>query len=85
MGTLFYIDPPYYRNEKDYGKDLFTRGDFVRLRDCLRGIKGRFILSLNDVPEVRELFAEFTIEPVTLTYSVAKKAATQAKEVIISN
>ncbi|MHA1523380.1 MAG: DNA adenine methylase, partial [Alphaproteobacteria bacterium] len=51
----------------------------------LRAIKGRFILSLNDVPEVREIFTGFTIEPVKLTYTVGGGKGRAAKEVIITN
>ncbi len=29
--TLFYLDPPYYRCEHDYGKDLFHRNGFAVL------------------------------------------------------
>lgn len=28
--TLFYLDPPYYGCENDYGKNLFSRDDFKR-------------------------------------------------------
>ena len=62
--TLFYIDPPYWGHEADYGRGLFARGDFARLAEVLRGIKGRFILSLNDHPEVRRLFAWAELEAV---------------------
>lgn len=72
--TLFYLDPPYWGNETDYGKGVFTRADFERLRDCLTGIKGRFILSLNDTPQVKELFKNFTIEQTTSLTASAKPA-----------
>ena len=55
--ALFYIDPPYWGHETDYGKGLFEREDFGRMAELLSGLKGRFILSLNGGPEVRELFA----------------------------
>jgi DNA adenine methylase len=35
--TFFYIDPPYYGNENDYGEEIFDREDFTRLRDVLGG------------------------------------------------
>lgn len=82
--TLFYCDPPYYGNEDDYGKNIFSRSDFEVLRNLLEGIQGRFIMSINDVPEIRELFAAFTIQPVQLNYQVSGKS-TPAKELIISN
>lgn len=71
--TLFYLDPPYWGCESDYGKDLFSRDDFQRLADGLRGLKGRFLLSINDVPEIREIFSWAEIEPVRTTYSIAGK------------
>jgi DNA adenine methylase len=85
-GTLFYLDPPYYGCETDYGADMFARDEFARMADQLRGIAGRFILSLNDHPDVREIFAGFDIEGVGVRYSVGGgKSAQQAREVIISN
>ncbi|WDF74096.1 DNA adenine methylase [Novosphingobium sp. KACC 22771] len=84
--TLFYLDPPYYSNEGDYGRDMFSRDDFTLMAERLRGLKGRFILSLNDRPEVRQIFAGFDIEAVTTTYSVGGGSKAQkAGEVIISN
>ncbi len=82
--TLFYLDPPYWGTEGVYGKELFSRADFERLRGILRGIKGTFIMSLNDVPEVRETFSEFAIEGVETTYSIAKAGTKKAGEVIIT-
>ncbi|MBF0251713.1 MAG: DNA adenine methylase, partial [Alphaproteobacteria bacterium] len=84
--TLFYLDPPYWGCEKDYGKDMFGREDFERLAEQLAGIKGRFLLSLNDVPGVRETFAAFDIEAVETTYTVARKKEGRGTvgEVIIS-
>ena len=74
-GTLFYLDPPYWGCEGDYGKAMFARGDFQRLADLLASIKGRFLLSVNDVPECREIFAAFQIETVETTYTVGQQTA----------
>ena len=81
-GTLFYLDPPYWGSEDDYGRELFDRAQFILMADRLRLLKGRFILSINDVPEIRETFSGFAIEPVDLLYSVSG-AALPAKELII--
>lgn len=84
--TLFYLDPPYWGSESDYGKHAFKRDDFDVLAACLRALKGRFILSINDVPEIREIFSGFAIEAVTTTYSIQGKGkAPKAAELIISN
>jgi DNA adenine methylase len=83
--TLFYLDPPYYGCEGDYGAGLFTRDDFARLAQQLAEIEGRCILSLNDTPEVRALFGAFTIEAEETTYTVGgAQHAKRAREVVIS-
>lgn len=86
--TLFYVDPPYWGCENDYGKAMFEREDFQHLAELLDRIRGRFILSLNDVPEVREMFAGFTIEEVKTTYTIGAKLNDQGgsrSELLISN
>ena len=86
--TLFYVDPPYWGREADYGKGLFAREDFARLAELLRGIRGRFLLSLNDRPEVRKLFAGFEIERARVRYTLGTKAGRKvphAAELLISN
>jgi DNA adenine methylase len=56
---------------------------YERLSTLLEGIQGRFILSINDVPELRDLFSWATIEAVDLSYRISGKA-TAARELIIS-
>ena len=82
--TLFYLDPPYWGCENDYGKGIFSSSDFAALSDQLDTISGRFILSINDTPEVRKIFQKFELSPVQLNYQISGKA-TPAKELIISN
>lgn len=71
-GTFFYLDPPYWGCEGDYGKAMFARLDFARMADQLRRIKGRFLLSINDVPEVREIFTGLEMTEVSTVYTVGK-------------
>lgn len=81
-GALFYLDPPYHGNEEDYGQGVFSETDFAALSGLLEGIDGRFILSINDTPTIRRLFARFEIEPVGVNYRLSGKV-TPAKELII--
>lgn len=83
-GTFFYLDPPYWGNETDYGEGLFGRMDFERLADRLAGLQGRWLLSLNDVAGVRRCFARFRIEAVQTTYSISSGRAKRVGEVLIS-
>ncbi|MCU9850363.1 DNA adenine methylase [Defluviimonas sp. WL0024] len=81
-GTFFYLDPPYWGCETDYGKALFAREDFARLAELLAGLKGRFLMSINDVPEIREIFGRFSIRPVETTYTVGDGARPAAELLI---
>lgn len=82
--TLFYLDPPYYGTETYY-KDFFTKDDFQKLASLLKNLKGYFILSINDVPEIRALFKGFHFETVQIKYSCNAKTTKQSQELIISN
>ncbi len=87
--TLFYLDPPYWETA-GYAVP-FKEKDYTRLRGVLDGVKGRFLLSLNDVSGVRRVFKGFTIQRVTTRYSTANAAvspdtrSTEQAEVLIRN
>ncbi len=84
-GTLFYLDPPYFGVEDYYGRELFSRDEFAKMAEQLKHIKGKFILSLNATPEVREIFKAFAIEEVSVNYTASRKVTKLARELIISN
>ncbi len=81
--TLFYLDPPYFGSEDDYGKQLFGRDQFAAMAERLGAIRGRFILSINDVPEVRRIFTGFDLLEASLSYTVSGGKGTPAKELIV--
>lgn len=80
--TLFYLDPPYWGHEADYGDGAFARREFAAIAERLQRLQGRFILSINDRPEVRELFGCFRIEEAEVTYTLSSKGVS-AKELIV--
>lgn len=83
--VLFYMDPPYYGCEGDYGRDLFSRDEFAKMAEQLDGISGRFVLSLNDTPAVRDIFSRFVIRQEQTAYSMATASTKRVLEVLISN
>jgi len=85
--TLFYLDPPYFGHEQDYGKGIFCRDDFEKLAELLRGISGNFLLSLNDTPETRLFFAGHNFLEVTTTYQAGTRHGhgKKAQELLIAN
>lgn len=82
--ALFYCDPPYFETEKYY-RARFQESDHKRLADALHNIKGRFLLSYNDCPQVRELYADCIIEPVSRRNMLSAQSVDGYKEVLIRN
>lgn len=81
LGALFYCDPPYHKTEKYYDAE-FLNSDHERLNSCLKGIKGRFLLSYNDDEYIRELYHDFNIIAVERQNNLSKGTF---KELIITN
>jgi DNA adenine methylase len=81
--TAFYLDPPYW-GPKLY-KFNFTEDDFRLLGERLHKLQGKFILSLNDRPEVRESFAAFQITSCRIAYPAKQNASVRFGELLITN
>jgi len=81
--TLFYLDPPYY-GRKLYKFNL-DPDDFRAMAELLGTLRGKFVLSLNDVPEVRTIFRKFHIKGVETAYTAQKVAGRRFREVLITN
>jgi len=81
--TLFYLDPPYW-GRKLYRYNLKPK-DFEKLAQHLGDLRGKFVLSLNDLPEVRTLFRRFHIQGVQLSYTSQKQSGRRYREVLITN
>ena len=84
--TFFYADPPYFSTEDMYAVG-FNWNDHVRLRNTLAEIKGKFLLSYNDCPEIRELYKDFSLFDFSRTHSMAQRyeAGKEFKELLIAN
>lgn len=81
--TFFFLDPPYESSEKLYKKGSF---DFEELNKVLKGVKGKFILTLNDSRNIRNIFNSFKISGITVASKGNKGIGVKdRKELIIKN
>lgn len=71
--TVFYCDPPYLEAENLYIAQ-FEKKDHEELAAILRRIKGRFILTYNDHPDIWDLYEGLQFRQVEGNYSVSRKA-----------
>jgi DNA adenine methylase len=81
--TLFYLDPPYF-GRKLYNFN-FAEADFVEMAKRLGELQGKFVLSLNDVPEVRRIFHGFHFRDIELAYTAQQTAGKRFRELLITN
>ena len=84
--AFFYLDPPYFSTEDMYEVG-FGWDDHVRLRDTLKNIKGKFLLSYNDCDEIRKLYNGFSVFDFSRVHSMAQRyeAGKEFKELLIGN
>lgn len=80
--TFFYLDPPYWQTE-GYGVP-FPFEEYVAMAEVMRSLKGKAMLSINDHPQIREVFAGFHMETLDIAYSVGGGAnQVDRKELVI--
>lgn len=82
--TFFYMDPPYLETE-GYGVP-FPVEQYERMASIMRSLKGKAIVSINDHPTIRDLFAGLQFEQLTIDYTVGGggKAARRGELLIYS-
>jgi DNA adenine methylase len=81
--SLSYLDPPYF------GRHLYKfnleADDFRKMAELLAKVRGKFVLSLNDLPEVRAIFKGFKFRDIDLAYTAQKVAGRRYRELLIAN
>lgn len=87
--SFFYCDPPYYATENYYKDVGFAADDHIRLRDSLLKCSGKFLVSYNDCPEIREIWDQpnIQIEEISRLNNLAQRyeGGCQYAELLISN
>ena len=84
--TVFFCDPPYL-DSADY-KAPFDMADHIRLVKTLRAIKGKFLLTINNHPEIRKLYKGLPTKKINVKYSIARDKTSKARdrtELVIAN
>ena len=82
--TLFYCDPPYWGTE-GYGVE-FGLENYDHMADLARRIKGKMIISVNDIPEMRQVFNGLNMQSVDISYNLKVTGKpSPKKELVICN
>ncbi len=83
--TFFYLDPPYFELT-GYGVD-FDFEKYQRMAELASTCKGKVLISLNDHPDLVDVFKDFTIERTNIKYTTAgpNRSGKTSSELIIRN
>ncbi len=73
--TLFYMDPPYW-GTAGYGVG-FGLDQYDAMAEAARSMKGKVVISVNDIPEMRQAFAGLTMKALSTKYTVGGAAASR--------
>lgn len=82
--SFFYLDPPYHGTSRRYAAGSLDV--LPRLARVLPSLKGKWLLSYDDHPDVRAAFKGFCIKPITTVYTIsAASNRLREKELLIAN
>lgn len=82
--TFFYADPPYWQTA-GYDRS-FDWMQYELLAKSMAESKGKVMMSINDHPDIRELFKDFRTTRLELIYSVGREKTQKASgELVICN
>lgn len=82
--TLFFVDPPYVAAGGRLYLNAMSNGKHVALSDMLQdGTLPHWVLTYDDTPLIRQLYAKQIIDDLSVTYSLQNKR--KEREVLITD
>lgn len=81
--TCFFCDPPYVTGTQATYTTRWDEAEHEALRDRLMDLQGRWLLTYDDSPLVRELYAGCRIEEVSQRKGISAKAKGPMRQVIV--
>ena len=80
--AFVYFDPPYYENGQRLYKNFFSPTDHADIaHSIINGVNCPWVITYDDVPELRGIYSDFVQRRYNLNYSAANKG--KGSEIII--
>jgi len=79
--TLVYLDPPYYVKGRDLYLNYYNDGDHRAIADAIKKYKGKWLISYDAVPFIKELYQAYRQNEYYLSYSAGNPA--KGKEIMV--
>ena len=84
--AMIYFDPPYFKKGKQLYMNFFEFEDHKRIERVIRNsVECDWIVTYDDAPEIREIYASYPVMLYDLNYSVSKKCKTSELMIFKSN
>ena len=81
--TLINLDPPYYVKGQMLYQNAYEHSDHKKISAIIPNLKPYWIITYDNVPQVKELYSRFPIRTFNLSYSAHTKY--QGKEILIAD
>ena len=82
---FYFIDPPYDKTYDSYSSDVITQEKIASQIKRIHEVGGLFMTTNSDTPKVRELYRDYNIISLDITYSVGATGSKKTRELIIRN
>lgn len=79
--SFMFFDPPYYNKGRELYVNFYNHSEHVELAKKISKLKNNWIVTYDNVKEIKEIYNSFQIEEFDIRYSLGKKI--MAKEIII--
>jgi DNA adenine methylase len=70
---FFYMDPPYYKKGAGLYDNFFQPKDHIELANCIKETKYPWVVSYDNVPDVRKLYKNYRALTYSLNYTAQEK------------
>ncbi len=65
---FMFLDPPYDSTFSEYDGNGFTREDHKRLANCLKNVKGKWLMAIGKTDFIADLYKDYYIVEYDKTY-----------------
>lgn len=79
--TFCYLDPPYYVKGRDLYLNYYSDEDHRAIAQALKKYKGKWIISYDSVPFIKDLYTEYRQKEYYLSYSAGNPS--KGKEIMV--
>ena len=79
--TLCYLDPPYYVKGRDLYLNYYSDVDHKAIAEAIKKYKGKWIISYDSVPFIKDLYKDYRQKEYYLSYSAGNPA--RGREVMV--